>query len=441
MVLDYLAQYTYKSQSLGWTLPAFSWFIDQTIGGAVSTATHGSSMEWGSLSTQLRSIRMVLADGSERTFSRADNEHLFRAAAVSVGRLGVISEVELAIVPQTQVTKSVIAQPWEAFVEDLLMVEREFNSAVSSGDSAAQSRALAKLDETQLFWSVPDASVWRMDFKHDDKTPASAKPYAVQAASGSPTELYTSAQQSSSADSSSYVYHQLPSYPADSIAFMSDMPMTWASFFNTAIQPYVQSGTYDRKNAFISQSEFTTRNNNFAAYDQYEVAIPLSKAGTCLQGLSHKMYKEEALWKGFRSQPLIRFLSSEDLYLSPANGRPTMFINLEDYVTKATKPEGRNPEFEEVMKFFRYNCDARLHWGKAGWPQYASCFDGAQEYQEQWCHFGCAVNQLDPTSKFAPETNLWQWHATKGGQAVDFASCCDSSGFKSECQCVSRTDC
>lgn len=36
----------------GYTLPAFSWFIDQTIGGAVATATHGSSLRHGSLSNQ-----------------------------------------------------------------------------------------------------------------------------------------------------------------------------------------------------------------------------------------------------------------------------------------------------------------------------------------------------------------------------------------------------
>ena len=38
----------------GYTLPAFPWFVDQTIGGAVATATHGSSLRHGSLSSQVR---------------------------------------------------------------------------------------------------------------------------------------------------------------------------------------------------------------------------------------------------------------------------------------------------------------------------------------------------------------------------------------------------
>ena len=41
-----------KKAPQGYTLPAFSWFIDQTIGGAVATATHGSSFLHGSLSNQ-----------------------------------------------------------------------------------------------------------------------------------------------------------------------------------------------------------------------------------------------------------------------------------------------------------------------------------------------------------------------------------------------------
>lgn len=38
----------------GWVLQGYSWFIDQTIGGAVATGTHGSSLQHGSLSDQVR---------------------------------------------------------------------------------------------------------------------------------------------------------------------------------------------------------------------------------------------------------------------------------------------------------------------------------------------------------------------------------------------------
>lgn len=39
---------------LGYSLKMFAWYIDQTVGGAVATGTHGSSLKWGSLSSQVQ---------------------------------------------------------------------------------------------------------------------------------------------------------------------------------------------------------------------------------------------------------------------------------------------------------------------------------------------------------------------------------------------------
>lgn len=46
---------------------------------------------------------------------------------------------------------------------------------------------------------------------------------------------------------------------------------------------------------------------------------------------------------------------------------------------------------QEIMEEFRDNCNARFHWGKAGWPRLLPCFDGQKYYPETWCDFGCAV--------------------------------------------------
>ena len=51
-----------------------------------------------------------------------------------------------------------------------------------------------------------------------------------------------------------------------------------------------------------------------------------------------------------------------------------------------TTPNTHKPLLEE-------RCQARLHWGKAGWPAHARCFDGAVEYGSDWCQFGCAVRE------------------------------------------------
>ena len=99
-----------------------------------------------------------------------------------------------------------------------------------------------------------------------------------------------------------------------------------------------------------------------------------------------------------------------------------------------TTPNTHKPLLEE-------RCQARLHWGKAGWPAHARCFDGAVEYGSDWCQFGCAVRELDPAGKFKSVWDGWQWGATRGGAAVPFASCCTAAGFSAGCQCAPRAPC
>lgn len=89
-LVDWLADH-------GYALPILPFYVDQTIGGAISTATHGSSLTLGSLSSLVKSLKMVMADGSVRLITEKDGD-LMQAARTSVGFLGVIVEVTLAVV-------------------------------------------------------------------------------------------------------------------------------------------------------------------------------------------------------------------------------------------------------------------------------------------------------------------------------------------------------
>lgn len=104
------------------------------------------------------------------------------------------------------------------------------------------------------------------------------------------------------------------------------------------------------------------------------------------------------------------------------------------------------------MPACRDRCQARWHFGKAGWndndvlQENGRCFDGAAAYPQTWCHFGCAAQQLDPTGKFsgagAGPSNIWHFNARRGGEAVPFASCCTESGFDyGACECARRPSC
>jgi L-gulonolactone oxidase len=71
----------------------------QSIAGAISTATHGTGARLRNLSSQVRQLTLVLADGSTLVCSPEHDPETFRAARVGLGALGVIAEVTLQCVP------------------------------------------------------------------------------------------------------------------------------------------------------------------------------------------------------------------------------------------------------------------------------------------------------------------------------------------------------
>ena len=91
----------------------------QTIAGAVSTGTHGSGREFGSISTQVRALELVLADGSVVTCSADERPELFAAARVSIGALGVITKVTLQCVPLYALRAIDAPLPLEQTLEEL----------------------------------------------------------------------------------------------------------------------------------------------------------------------------------------------------------------------------------------------------------------------------------------------------------------------------------
>jgi FAD-linked oxidoreductase len=70
----------------------------QTISGAISTATHGTGAGFKNISSQVRALRIVTPDGPLAVDADSDPD-AFLAARVSLGSLGVISEVTLQCVP------------------------------------------------------------------------------------------------------------------------------------------------------------------------------------------------------------------------------------------------------------------------------------------------------------------------------------------------------
>jgi len=78
-----------------------------SVGGSVTTATHGSGIKNGNLSSAVRGLEIVIADGSIVHLSKAANPEKLNAAVVGLGAIGIITKVTLAVQPTYMVKQRV----------------------------------------------------------------------------------------------------------------------------------------------------------------------------------------------------------------------------------------------------------------------------------------------------------------------------------------------
>jgi len=84
-------------------------YANFTVGGAVSVNAHGRYVGNGPVGHSVRALQMVLADGKVAEASRRQNPQLFQAALGGYGAVGVITEVELDLVPNERMERVVQA--------------------------------------------------------------------------------------------------------------------------------------------------------------------------------------------------------------------------------------------------------------------------------------------------------------------------------------------
>lgn len=72
----------------------------QTIGGAISTGTHGTGAAFGGMATRVRAATLVTAAGELLRVSETENAELLPAVALGLGALGVLVDVTIQTVPE-----------------------------------------------------------------------------------------------------------------------------------------------------------------------------------------------------------------------------------------------------------------------------------------------------------------------------------------------------
>jgi alditol oxidase len=102
----------------GWALHNMGSLPHISIGGATATGTHGSGDTLGTLSTAVRGLEYVGADGELHGISAADED--FAGHVVHLGAFGIVTRLTLAVEPTFDLRQDVYSRvPWDAVLDDL----------------------------------------------------------------------------------------------------------------------------------------------------------------------------------------------------------------------------------------------------------------------------------------------------------------------------------
>jgi D-arabinono-1,4-lactone oxidase len=136
-----------QAKSYGLTMPNLGSIDEQSLAGAIATATHGSSYNHGLLSDRVQSLRIVLANGQAVRCSPQQSPDLYRAALVSLGALGIIVEIEFQMIEANNVEWVQTILP----IEDVLA---DWNNGLWTSN-----------EFTRVWWLpyMKRAVVWRAD--------------------------------------------------------------------------------------------------------------------------------------------------------------------------------------------------------------------------------------------------------------------------------------
>lgn len=239
-----------RAKEHGLTMPNLGSIDEQSIVGAVSCATHGSSMYHGLLSQSVKSMRIVLANGRAVRCSATQSPDLFRAALVSLGALGIIVEVEFEMVPACNIE-------WVQTLQSLSYVLDNWSSTLWTS-----------AEFTRVWWMpyMKRAIVWRADKIEEASRPPKSSWY------GGAAGFHT--------------YHNLL-YLSNYIPWI----LPWVEWFVFGMQYGFKTGSY---NSGIEEQRTGLLMD--CLYSQYvnEWALPISKGPEAIERLGAWINGNEA---------------------------------------------------------------------------------------------------------------------------------------------------
>lgn len=287
---------------------------DQTLGGIVTTATHGTGINYGVISTHVMGLSLLLADGSRVFCSRQVRPDLFTASICGLGSTGLILTITLEVEP--------------AFRLKEVQQTIQFHECVRSLDS------LVTASQHVRFWWFPAADTMRVSSA--DRTTEPIKP------------------------AGSWLWHSL-------IGFHVVQFLLFVARFILPLNIFIgRFASWLVSTKVIAIDDSFRIFNMECRYPQHttEWAIPYENTKACLHDLHDWLMREFSDPNGLRPHfPIeVRFSDSDDIWLSPSNGQRTCWIGIVQF-----KPYGFEVPYK--MLFERFEAILCRHGGRPHWAK------------------------------------------------------------------------
>ncbi|MFP3907454.1 MAG: D-arabinono-1,4-lactone oxidase [Acidimicrobiales bacterium] len=313
----------------------------QTISGALATATHGTGISHGNLSTQIRGMRLITGDGSVVSCSADEEPEVFAAARVGLGALGVVSTVTLQCVP--------------AFDLHAVEAPERIDPLLADIDTHVEGN-----DHFELYW-VPHTG-WALT-KRNNRTdlPRSRRPVW--------RELYEDVVVSNLAFGALCRLGRLR--PQAIPRLMRALPST---------------GPTD----YVDRSDRVFTSPRLVRFYEMEYAVP-REAGPEALNRVRELVRRSGLRLSFPVE--VRFVAGDDIALSPAFGRETCYIAVHVY---------QGMDFHQYFSGVESIMDdygGRPHWGKL----HFQTAETLEPRYPEWSRFQAVRARLDPDGRFANE--------------------------------------
>jgi FAD/FMN-containing dehydrogenase len=314
---------------------------EQSIAGAISTGTHGTGLRSGNLATQIVGMHLVTSEGRLLKLTVDQDYELMMAARVSLGALGVITQVTIRCV--------------DAFNLRLYAEPRPFDEVLDQIDTLNQQN-----EKVRLYWFANTDEIYVMTLNRTHRSITRTSPIIER------------------------VNNRLLRH--DVMALLLRAGYQLPDIVDN-INRFAAIVGWDKEDR-VDRSDHLLNVPMPPKHSECEYAVPIDQAVEAIRA-TRQMIKDNHYHVNWPVE--IRFVAADESMLSPSYRRHVCYIGAYTYGEHFAGPYFAG--FEHLMKSFR----GRPHWGK---HHTLTAYETRKLYP-RYDRFNQIRKQLDPSGTFA----------------------------------------